>query len=126
MSRKVVKMMPEPTKHTSHAVWAGNLFFSSAVVGMDYETATLAGMTAEDEARQAMKNLQMILKNERLVFGDIVRATIMVTNMKFLTEVTKVYSENFREGNYPAREAMEVHGLPKGAKMAISVIAYKS
>ena len=56
---------------------------------------------------------------------DVVSATVYVRDMKNYVSVNTIYAGYFRERDYPARVAVEVSALPKGANVEIAVIAYR-
>jgi 2-iminobutanoate/2-iminopropanoate deaminase len=124
MERRILAMHHEPPAYTSHAVKAGNFLYVSGLIGMDYSTGTIAGMEPVDEIRQIVKNLKDILKHEHMSFDTIVKTTIYLTSMKYITDINKEYGSCFAQGNYPARDLVEVQMLPKNAKIEMSVIAY--
>jgi 2-iminobutanoate/2-iminopropanoate deaminase len=69
-----------------------------------------------------MKNLGAILTEAGMDFSHIVKTTIFLTDMKTFPQVNEVYGSYF-SSNFPARETVEVAGLPKGVNVEISVIA---
>jgi len=54
-----------------------------------------------------------------------VSATVYVRDMKNYATINTIYAGYFQENNYPARVAVEVSALPKGANIEIAVIAFK-
>jgi 2-iminobutanoate/2-iminopropanoate deaminase len=124
MERRIIAMHHEPPAYTSHAVRAGDFLYISGLIGIDYSTGTLAGMNAEDEFKQITDNLKDILKAEGIKFDSIVKTTLLLTSMRYLTEINRVYSKCFTHNNYPARELAEVQMLPKNAKVEMSSVAY--
>ena len=71
-----------------------------------------------------MKNLQAILHEAGMQFNRVVKTTIFLTDMKQFAEVNEVYG-SFFNGDYPARETVEVSALPKFVNVEISMIAMK-
>lgn len=71
-----------------------------------------------------MKNLQKILKKEKLNFSNVVKTTIYTTDMSLYGKVNDVYASYFSD-SFPAREMVCVKELPLGAKLEISMIAAK-
>lgn len=80
--------------------------------------------TIEEQTHQVMKNLQVILEKESVSFNDIVKTTIYTTDMSLYEKVNGVYASYFKEP-FPAREMIGVKELPLGARLEISIIAYK-
>jgi 2-iminobutanoate/2-iminopropanoate deaminase len=79
----------------------------------------------ETETRQVFKNIKAVLEKENYDFKNIVKTTIFLTNMDDFQKVNEIYGSYFEIGKEPARETVEVSGLPKGAKVEISLIARK-
>jgi 2-iminobutanoate/2-iminopropanoate deaminase len=74
---------------------------------------------------QLMRNLQMVLKSQSLDFKDVVKTTVYLTDVKEFSMMNEVYRSYFPEGNFPARETVQVAALVRGAKVEISMTAYK-
>lgn len=124
--RKIIlaRTAPEPIGPYSQAVVAGDMVFCSGQIGVDPKTGTTPA-TIEEETHQVMKNLQEVLKSAGVTFDNVVKTTIFLKNMSDFGTVNKVYGSYFTEGNYPARETVEVSALPKNVNVEISVIALK-
>ena len=76
------------------------------------------------ETIRVMDNIKAILTEAGLQFGDVVKTSIFLTDMQNFAEVNEVYGGYFT-GHYPARETVQVSGLPKNVNVEISVIAVK-
>jgi 2-iminobutanoate/2-iminopropanoate deaminase len=76
------------------------------------------------ETHQVMHNLKNILVAAGMDFNDVLKTTIFITDMKNFSQINEVYGKYF-SGYFPARETVEVSGLPKGVNVEISVIACK-
>lgn len=107
----------------SQAVRTGNLLFVSGQIGLDPATGELKGPDFEDEARQMMTNLEAILRKAGSGFDHVVKSTIYIRDMGQFAQLNQLYGGYFTAGNYPARETVEVSGLPKNARCEISVVA---
>jgi 2-iminobutanoate/2-iminopropanoate deaminase len=106
----------------SQAVQAGNLLFVSGQIPLDPQTGNLVTDGIEPETHRVMKNIEAILEAAGLSFHNVVKTTIFLKSMDDFAKVNTVYASYFT-GNFPARETVEVAGLPKGARVEISVIA---
>ena len=106
----------------SQAVKAGNLLFVSGQIPLDPKTGNLITTCIEDETHRVMKNIEAILQAADTSFQNVVKTTIFLKSMDDFAKVNAVYASYFT-GNFPARETVEVSGLPKGARVEISVIA---
>lgn len=78
--------------------------------------------SVEAETHQVMKNIEAILKKAGLNLTSIVKASIFCKDLNDFVRINEVYGSYF-EGNYPARECVEVARLPKDVSVEISVIA---
>lgn len=108
----------------SFAVWAGDFCYLAGQLGTDPQTEKLP----EDfkaESGQVMKNLQTVLESQGLDFKDVLKTTVYLTDVKDFATMNEVYRAYFPEGNFPARETVQVAGLVRSARIEISMIAYK-
>ena len=71
-----------------------------------------------------MKNLGSVLKSFGFNYSDLVKCTVFMTNMDNYKAINEVYG-SFFDGDFPAREAVQVVRLPKNAEVEISGIAVK-
>ncbi len=115
---------PAPIGPYNQSVLAGNLFFISGQICLDPKTGELINGDIKEETTQVMKNLQAILHEAGMQFNRVVKTTIFLTDMKQFAEVNEVYG-SFFNGDYPARETLEVSALPKFVNVEISMIAMK-
>lgn len=105
----------------SQAIMANNLVFTQGSIYLTPDGKLLEG-TIEEQVHQVMKNLQAILEEAGVSFGNVVKTTIYVTDMSLYKTVNDVYGNYFSDP-YPARETVCVKELPLGAKVEISMIA---
>ncbi len=115
---------PAPIGPYNQAVFAGGFLFISGQVCIDPASGDLKNGSIQEETHQVMKNLKAILENAKLGFNHVVKTTIFITDMKRFAEVNEVYGQYF-EGDYPARETVQVSALPKFVNVEISMIAIK-
>lgn len=108
----------------SHAVWAGDLLFTSGQVPLVPETGALAGDTIEVQTEQVLKNLEAVLTAAGLSFGHVVKSTVFLTDLADFDQVNEIYATRFPQCP-PARSCVQVAALPKGAKVEIELIAHK-
>jgi 2-iminobutanoate/2-iminopropanoate deaminase len=112
---------PAPIGPYSQAVKAGNLLFISGQIALDGEGNLHTGDVAT-ETEKVMQNLQAILTEAGASFANVVKSTIFLMDMGQFAAVNAVYGKYF-PSNPPARETVQVSGLPKGVNVEISVIA---
>ena len=116
------KHAPKPVGPYSQAVRAGNTLYISGQVAIDPISNTIIKSNIGDETTQIMKNIENILKEAGLMFDNVVRTKIYLTNMNDFSAVNNVYGSYFKS-NPPARTTIEVSGLPLGVNVEIDMIA---
>jgi 2-iminobutanoate/2-iminopropanoate deaminase len=107
----------------SAAVEANGLIFLSGQIPLNPTTGEIASDIGE-ATRQALKNIQAILREIGLPLSNVVKTTIFLKNMADFPVVNEIYAEYFPL-EPPARSTVEVSNLPKGAPLEIEVIAVK-
>jgi 2-iminobutanoate/2-iminopropanoate deaminase len=105
----------------SHAVRAGSLLFCSGQIALDAETGELTGDTPAEQARRCLTNLQSVCAAAGGSLHDAVRCTVYMTDLGAFADVNDAYGEFF-EADPPARVAIGVAALPKGAQVEIDAI----
>jgi 2-iminobutanoate/2-iminopropanoate deaminase len=105
----------------SHAVRAGSLLFCSGQIPLDPVTGEIVGRTAAEQARQCLSNLTAVCDAAGASLGDAVRLTVYMTDLSAFVEVGEVYA-SFFEQSPPARVAVGVAALPRGAQVEIDAI----
>ncbi len=125
MKKKIIQsdQAPSPIGPYSQAVIAGNMIYVSGQIALHPVTGELVMSNLEAETRQVMENIRAILAQASVSFDAIVKSSIFLSDMAHFTRVNEVYA-SFFSGNYPARETVQVAGLPKNVNVEISVIAY--
>jgi len=113
---------PAPIGPYSQAVKAGNLLFISGQIPIDPATGSVDATDIIAETHQVMHNLRAILAEAGAGFEQVVKTTILLSDMTLFAEVNSVYGKYFT-GNFPARETYAVKSLPKNANVEISMIA---
>ena len=122
-----VQRIGEPTLNGqrlpfSTAVRAGDTVYLSGALGIDATGKLADGMAAQ--ARLAMDNLGAGLKQAGLGWGDVVKCTVMLDDMKDWPAFNQVYVTYFPDGKFPARSAFGADGLALGALVEVECIAY--
>lgn len=115
---------PAPIGPYNQAIVAGNLIFVSGQIPLHPFTGELVTDNITAATHLVMENIGAILNEVKADFSHIVKTSIFLTNLGDFAEVNDVYGTYF-EDNYPARETVQVSGLPKGVNVEISVIAVK-
>ncbi len=115
--------VPAPVGPYSVAVQAGDLLFISGQIALDPTNDRLVEGGAEAEARMIMHNLEAILRSNGLGFRHLVKTTLFLTDLADYEAVNEVYGSVISPP-YPARSAVQVAGLPKGARVELEAIAH--
>jgi len=105
----------------SQAVRAGNTVYLSGQIPLDPASMSLVDGPFESSARQVFRNLQAVARAAGADLQDIVRLTVYLTDMQQFPRVNAVMAEFFSEP-YPARAAIGVKELPKGAQVEVDAI----
>ena len=115
---------PAPIGPYSQAVMTNGTLYISGQVPIDPATSMVIIGDIEAETRQVMLNIGAVLTAYGLSYGHIVKSTIFIRNMGDFPRINAVYG-SFFEKDYPARETVEVSGLPKDVQIEISCIAVR-
>jgi 2-iminobutanoate/2-iminopropanoate deaminase len=105
----------------SHAVRAAGLLFCSGQIPLDPETGELVGDGPAEQASQCLRNLAAVCAAAGASLADAVRMTVYLTDMGAFADVNAAYGEYF-QADPPARVAIGVASLPKGAQVEIDAI----
>lgn len=105
----------------SQAVRVGNTIWVSGQIPLDPRTKEMVTGGVEAEIRRVFDNLKAIVTAAGATFDQIVKANIYLTDLSHFALVNKVMAEYFREP-YPARAAVGVAALPRGARVEVECI----
>lgn len=106
----------------SQAIKVGDFVFCSGQVPINPSTDTFVEGGIKEQTRQALINAQNILKEAGLSLTNVVKTTVFLSDMDNFTDMNEIYAEFFTKP-YPARSAVAVKKLPKGALVEIECIA---
>ncbi len=112
---------PEAVGPYVHAMRAGDLLFCSGQIPLDPRTGDLVDGDPAEQAGRCLENLAAVCAAAGASLGDAVRLTIYLTDMSAFASVNEVYS-SFFESDPPARVAIGVAALPRGAKVEIDAV----
>lgn len=112
-----------PVAAYSQAVRAGDLVFVSGQIPIDPTTGTLVSDAIDAATRQSLANVTRILESAGGTLNHVVKATVFLVDSADYAGMDAAYRAVMPEP-FPAREAVFVAGLPKGARVEISVIAH--
>lgn len=107
----------------SPAVRAGRLLFVSGQIGLVPETGAFPGPDVESQTRQALLNLEAVLRQAGADSSHVVQCNVFLTDIQDFPKMNLIYGGFFPEDRYPARSTMEVRALPRNAVVEIAAIA---
>ena len=105
---------PQAIGTYSQAVKANNTVYLSGQIPLDPETMTLVDGDFATQAHQVFKNLQAVCEAADGSLADIVKLNIFLTDLNHFATVNDIMAQYFSQP-YPARAAIGVNELPKGA-----------
>ncbi|MDQ3851069.1 MAG: Rid family detoxifying hydrolase [Actinomycetota bacterium] len=105
----------------SHAVRAAGLLFCSGQIPLDPDTGEITGATPAEQVRRCLENLQSVCAAAGASLADAARVTVYMTDLGAFAEVNEAYGAFF-EAEPPARVAIGVVALPKGAQVEIDAV----
>ena len=108
----------------SQAIRTGNLIFVSGQLPVDPSTGHFAEGGIKELTRQSLLNIQHILEEAGTDMSHVVKTTVFLADMADFAAMNEVYA-SFFQAPYPARSAVAVKTLPKGAMVEIECIAVK-
>jgi 2-iminobutanoate/2-iminopropanoate deaminase len=112
---------PEAVGPYSHAVASGGLLFCSGQIPLDPESGEIVGDDVAGQATQCLKNLQAVCEEAGTGLDRALRLTIYTTELERFAEINEAYAAFF-PSDPPARAAVGVAALPKGAVVEIDAV----
>lgn len=117
------KKAPAPIGPYNQAVLKGNTLYTSGQIAINPATGELNVANIEAETAQVMENMKAVLEAAGMSFENVVKTTIFIMDMNDFASINTVYGSYFNETTAPARETVQVAGLPKNVNVEISMIA---
>ena len=114
---------PAPIGPYNQAVLIGNALYTSGQIALNPATMELVMDDIETETKQVMENMKAVLEAAEMTFDNVVKTTIFIMDMADFASINSVYATYFDEATAPARETVQVAGLPKGVNIEISMTA---
>ncbi|HEY0039400.1 MAG TPA: RidA family protein [Flavisolibacter sp.] len=124
MEKKIINTQnaPAPIGPYNQAVLVNGTLYISGQICIEPSTGNLKNRDIQDETHQVMQNLKTILAEAGMSFDNVVKTTIFITDMNQFSEINEIYGKYFN-GDFPARETVQVSALPKFVNVEISMIA---
>lgn len=111
----------------SQAVLVNGFLYTAGQIALNPETMELEMANIQMETTRVMTNLKAVLEEAGMDFSNVIKTSIFLSSMDLFASVNEVYATYFdSNGVLPARETVAVAGLPKGVRVEISIVAYKS
>ena len=121
MQRISTKKAPAAIGPYSQAIQVGSLVYTSGQIPIDPSTGAFVEGGIKEQTRQSLTNVKAILEESGLTMSHVVKTTVFMADMNDFADMNTVYAEFFTEP-YPARSAVAVKTLPKGALVEIEVV----
>lgn len=120
---KIIKTQNAPAAvgTYSQAVMANGFLFASGQLGLNPATGELQP-DFKSQAEQVMKNVKAVLEESGLSMANVVKTTVLLSDINNFAALNEVYAQYFNEP-YPARSAFAVRDIPKGGLIEMEVIA---
>ena len=106
----------------SQAIRVGNLVYTSGQIPIDPATGSFVEGGIKEQTHQSITNVKAILEEAGTSMANVIKTTVFMADMADFADMNGVYAEFFSEP-FPARSAVAVKTLPKGALVEIEVIA---
>lgn len=108
----------------SQAIEAGGFVFASGQIPLNPATGAIVEGGIQEQTRQALTNAKAVMEAAGLTLADVVKTTVYLSDMDNFASMNEVYATFFSHP-YPARSAVAVKTLPKGALVEVECIAVK-
>ena len=123
MTRTIIQTdkAPQAIGTYSQAVKTGNTVYLSGQIPLIPETMELVGGGMEAQIRRVFDNLREVAQSAGGSLADVAKLNVFLTDLSHFPLVNKIMAEYFQEP-YPARAAVGVAALPKGADVEMDAI----
>ena len=108
----------------SQAIEVNGFIFASGQIPIDPHTGKMVEGGVAEQTRQALINTAHVLEEAGLGLSSVVKTTVFLTDMADFAAMNEVYASFFK-APYPARSAVAVKALPKGALVEVECVAAK-
>ena len=108
----------------SQAIEMNGFVYTSGQIPINPATGTIVEGGIKEQTRQSLLNVRAVLEEAGLTMAHVVKTTVFMADMNDFADMNGVYAEFFTEP-FPARSAVAVKSLPKGALVEIEVVATK-
>lgn len=106
----------------SQAIEVNGFVYASGQLPIDLATGAFPEGGVKEQTRQSILNVKAILEEAGLALSNVVKTTVYLADMGDFAAMNEVYSQFFAQP-FPARSAIAVKALPKGALVEVEVVA---
>lgn len=106
----------------SQAIEVNGFVYASGQLPIDPATGAFPEGGVQEQTRQSLLNVKAILEEAGLALANVVKTTVYLADMGDFAAMNEIYSQFFSQP-FPARSAVAVKALPKGALVEVEVIA---
>lgn len=106
----------------SQAIEVNGFVYASGQLPIDPTTGAFPEGGVKEQTRQSILNVKAILEEAGLALSNVVKTTVYLADMGDFAAMNEVYSQFFAQP-FPARSAIAVKALPKGALVEVEVVA---
>jgi 2-iminobutanoate/2-iminopropanoate deaminase len=125
MEKTIIRTKNAPSAigpYSQGVIAAGKLVFTAGQIAIDPASGKVVEGDVRDQTKQAMKNVEAILKEAGASLASVVKTTVFLKDMNDFAAMNEVYGEFFTE-NSPSRSTVEVARLPRDVRVEIEAIA---
>jgi len=124
--KKVISTVKAPSAigPYSQAIDVNGFVYTSGQIPINPATGNIVEGGIKEQTRQSLLNVRAVLEEAGLTMAHVVKTTVFMADMNDFADMNSVYAEFFTEP-FPARSAVAVKSLPKGALVEIEVVATK-
>lgn len=112
MNPEIINPLEKPTPVLSPAVKIGDVVYTAGQVGIDPKTNKLAGAGIQEQTRQVMDNIKMLIEAAGSSMDKVVKCLVFLTDMNDFQAMNEVYKSYFTS-NPPARSCVKVDALAR-------------
>ena len=114
---------PQAIGPYSQAIQVGQFIYTSGQIPLNPATGTIVEGGISEQTKQSLSNIKAVLEAAGVKMSNVVKTTVFLADMNDFAAMNEVYATFFSEP-FPARSAVAVKTLPKGALVEIEVVAY--
>jgi 2-iminobutanoate/2-iminopropanoate deaminase len=116
---------PAPVGPYSQALEVDGTLYCSGQIPLNPQTGDILTGAIEEQTQLVMKNAEAVLRQADYNWGDVIKATIFLTDLDDFAKVNEIYASYLQEP-FPARSCVQVAALPKGVNVEMEFLARKA